>query len=69
MLCGPKWLHRITLVSFRLFRNNLGSLRHFFWANSPQLPVRLWVKRERKRPFSVNSEEQREVLIKIHENL
>ena len=27
-------LHRMTLISFRLFRKNLGNLPEFFWANS-----------------------------------
>ena len=33
-MCRPLLLHRMTLVSFRLFRKYWGNLREFFWANS-----------------------------------
>ena len=31
MSVRPKLLHRMALVSFLLFRKNLGNLREFFW--------------------------------------
>ena len=67
-------LHRMTLISFLLFRKKLGNLREFleqivYRPPGEKLPVRLWAKREKKRKFPVSSEERREVLIKIHENL
>ena len=50
-MCRPLLLHRMTLVSFRLFRKHWGNLREFFWANSlppppppgKKLPVCLWI--------------------------
>ena len=30
-ICRPMLLHRMTLVSFQLFRKHLGNLREFFW--------------------------------------
>ena len=30
LICRPMSVHRMTLVSFRLFRKNLGNLRDFF---------------------------------------
>ena len=47
-LCRPMLVHRMTLVSFRLFRKNLGNLREFFgqMVHRPpgqKLPVRLWL--------------------------
>ena len=40
-MCRPLLLHRMTLVSFRLFRKHWGNLREFFWANSlPPPPPR-----------------------------
>ena len=30
IICRPMLVHRMTLVSFRLFRKNLGNLREFF---------------------------------------
>ena len=50
-ICRPLLVHRMTLVSFRLFRKNLGSLKEFFgqMAHRPpppppwqKMPVRLW---------------------------
>ena len=47
MPVGPILLHRMALVSFRLFRKNLGNLQEFFgqMVNPPppgkKLPVRL----------------------------
>ena len=48
MPVGPILLHRIALVSFRLFRKNLGNLEEFFGQmvyppRGQKLPVRLWV--------------------------
>ena len=37
----PTLLHRMALVSFLLFRKNLGNLREFF---GKKLPIRLWYK-------------------------
>ena len=67
-------LHRMTLISFRMFLKNLRNLREFFEQivyrpPGEKLPVCLWEKREQKRKFPVSSEERREVLIKIHKNL
>ena len=44
----PTLLHRMALVSFLLFRKNLGNLREFFGQMvyrppGKKLPVRLWV--------------------------
>ena len=35
----PTLLHRIALVSFLLFRKNLGNLGEFFWANGLPPPL------------------------------
>ena len=34
----PMLLHRMALVSFRLFCKNLGNLQEFCWANGPPWP-------------------------------
>ena len=46
----PTLLHRMALVSFLLFRKNLGKLREFFGQivyrpPGKKLPVRLWRKK------------------------
>ena len=43
-MCRPLLLHRMTLVSFRLFRKHWGNLREFFWANSLPLSTAPWQK-------------------------
>ena len=35
----PMLLHRMALVSFRLFCKNLGNLHEFFWANGLPRPL------------------------------
>ena len=67
-------LHRMTLISVRLFRKNLGNLPEFFWANSlPPPPAKNCLYAyEQSGNKNVNFQsvvKNGGKLIKIHENL
>ena len=54
MPVGPILLHRMALVSFRLFRKNLGNLQEFFGQRvNPPPPPRQKIARTPMSQFSV----------------